>query len=136
MKKMKIQDIPKEKFEGYLWYSDAVRPVVFMGDKEVTVSIPDKRFIIEGLLWSKASHMSYRIAFHDGEQLVYPCHVADSDLAGSDNVVPEDYLAHRLPGVYRLSFLRYWLPCGDVNCEHFDVLMPGDLVFVGFNNVK
>lgn len=136
MKNLKIQDIPKDKYEGYLWYSDAVRPVMFIGGEELAVSVFDGRFIIEGLLWSKASHMSYRIAFHDGEQQVYACHVSEDDLEGNDNVVPEDYLAHRMPGVSRLSFLRYWFPCEDVNCEHFDVMMPGDLVFVGFNNVK
>ena len=136
MEKLTIHDIPKEKFEGYIWYSDTSRPRVFIGDEEVTVEERSDAFIIEGLLWNPKKRTSYNIYFHDGQQHVCKYDVTTAALEGKEDVTTEDYVTHRIPGVARLSFVRYWLPEKDEMCEDFEVLVPGQLVFVGFNNMK
>ena len=135
MNNISIKDIPQALYEGYVWYSDAQEPVVMLGDKTQGVTLRKDAFIIEGLLWDRKARKSYRIAYDKGIQKVYCYDVTDADLNGEGDVVAEDYIVHRIPGVRRLSFLRYWLPEKDEMCEGFDVLMPKRLVFIGFNQL-
>ena len=136
MNKITVLEIPEDFYEGYLWLNDESSPTVFLGDYTIDVNIPKDKFIVEGLLWSPNSKMSYRIIYHDGLQEVFQYQVTDEDLEGSNDAEYENYLSHRIPGVARLSFLRYWKPEPDEFCEGFEVLMPSQLVFVGFNNIK
>jgi len=133
---MKIQDIEPGKYEGYLWYSNENRPRVFLGDQNVSFETSEDAFIVEGLLWQKATLTSIRISFHDGESKVYKTNVKSDELEGCGNVTCLDYLAHRMPGIKYLSFIRRWNAETDSLCENFEVLTPGSLVFVGFNNIK
>ena len=136
MDKITIHDIPRDKYEGYIWYSDSAQPTVFIGDEERAVEQRPDAFIIEGLLWCPAKRLSYKIFYHDGQQLVREYQISDADLEGQGDGTIEEFIAHRIPGVSRLSFIRYWHPEKDENCENFEVLVPEKLVFVGFNNMK
>ena len=136
MDKITIHDIPRDKYEGYLWYSNSPQPSVFNGEEEMDVEVRPDAFIIEGLLWCPKRRMSYKIIYHDGQQLVRGYQVSDADLEGKGDVTSEEFVSHRIPGMSRLSFIRYWLPERDELCEDFDVLIPRQLVFVGFNNIK
>jgi CRISPR type III-associated protein (TIGR04423 family) len=131
-----VHDIPRDNYEGYLWYSDETKPLVYIGNEEINVGNRSDAFIVEGLLWCPKRHVSYKILYLDGQQLVCMHQVSDDDLNGKGDVTLEEFITHRISGVLRLSFIRYWFPEKDDMCENYSVLVPGKMVFVGFNNLK
>lgn len=132
MRKIQLQDIQAGKYQGYLWYSDEKSPKVFNEDEITSIETKDNVFIVEGMLWQASSRTSIRITFVNGKQTVYVAEVPIDDLHGNGKATKEQYITHRMPGVSHLEFIRYWDLEPDPNCEGFDVLVPGALVFTGF----
>ena len=135
MKRIDINDIKPGEYQGYIWYSDNTTPERLYNE-ELHLQHREGAFIVEGLLWSQDSLTSIIIRYHDGMQHVYEEVVTPDDLKDDEKVSRESYVSHRIPGLPRLNFLRYWKPEADKLCEGFEVLKPSAFVFVGFDNIK
>jgi len=125
------------KYEGYIWKSDQTQPQVLLGKEFDIESINDglNPFVIEGQLWDAENGISISIRNVDGKHIVNCYQVAPRDLLGTSTVNVEQYIPHRMEGVGRLRFLRYWKAEKDEMCEDFETLRPEKLVFVGFDNL-
>lgn len=134
--KIKLIDIPTEnKYQGYLWRSNAQSPEVFHGE-----TIPqwpnefENPFIIEGNLYDKHNNLSYLIKFIEGKYQVYRF---DLKLLDNSHIIKKEYLmnpAFSIKG--KLCFREYWIPEKDENCEYMKVLKPAMTAFVGFKNME
>ncbi len=124
----------KGNYEGYIWMSDATKPVVYNSNESVDITLDDNAnpFVIEGELYDKQNGESISIRFADGHYFVKKFTVKPEDLKGSERVTKKEYLAQRMPGVGRLKYLQYWNEAKDTLCDDMETLQPGDLVFVGY----
>ncbi len=143
---MKINEIPKRKYEGYIWLSDQKEPKVLHKEPvDFSKPIPYKGkdydftienhnpFIIEALLYCEEENISVTVK-HTGKY-----HIHEIDLKKtSEGAVLEtvEYLPHRLNGVSKVYFKQLWLPEPDENCNDWDVLKMKALIFTGFTNSK
>jgi CRISPR type III-associated protein (TIGR04423 family) len=125
------------KYEGYIWHSDQTHPQVLRGKEFDLDQLMDgaNPFVIEGQLWDAEQGISISIRNVDGKHIVNCQQVTPRDLLGTTTTNVEKYIPHRIEGVGRLCFLRYWKAEGDELCEHFKALRPEKLVFIGFENL-
>lgn len=136
MKINKLTDIdPKQKYQGYLWWSDATSPEVYQNQQlpewQEEKSNP---FIIEGQLYDKANNKSYSIRFVDG---IYLINCFDLNDLNKVECINKEYLPNRFPdGIQKLCFKEIWRPRKDDLCEGMDVLQPAEVVFVGFKKIE
>ena len=141
-----MKQIEAAKYEGYLWYSNEKKPMVFDGSEPVPEMNLDEEknpFIIEGNLWDEDGRNSIMIRYVDGEYIVRRTKVKEEELKASSRASSQayesgsptlkKYLAHRIEGVKCLCFLQYWQAESDKMCEGMQVLRPLKLVFIGFD---
>ena len=122
-----MEKIEESRYEGYLWYSDQVKPKLIMGEVlELNLDEKANPFIIEGQLWDGKN--SIGIKFVDGKYHVSRVPV---DLS-SKSISIEDYQAHRMEGVSGLRFARIWESVPDQHCNGYEVEEPTILAFIGF----
>lgn len=124
----------KGNYEGYIWMSDATKPVVYTPAKSVDITLDDtvNPFVIEGELFNRDNGESVSIRFADVHYFVKKFSVTPEDLKGSERVTKKEYLPQRMPGVGKLEYLQYWNEATDPLCDGMETLQPGDIVFVGF----
>lgn len=131
----KITEIPKAKYQGYIWRSDSDSPEVLTGDKAYGGFTPDPSenpFIIEGNLWDEATGVSISIRYIDGRYYIHR-----TTLTGeTDHSTIKKYVAHRIDEYKYLRFVQLWESREDPMCEGMEVLGPSKLVFIGFTNDK
>lgn len=128
----KITEIPKAKYQGYIWRSDSDSPEVLTGDKAYGGFTPDPNenpFIIEGNLWDEATSTSISIRYIDGKYYIHR-----TTLTSEERKNYKTYVAHRIDGYKYLRFVQLWKPRPDPMCEGMEVLEPSKLVFIGFTN--
>lgn len=127
---MEEHQIPKAKYEGYIWMSDQVAPQVFDGTEEQSLTLTDGEnpFVVEGQLWDAAKHRSVSIRYVDGCYKAVETVVTDEQLKAP--IV--NYIPHRIQGVKGLMFLRIWKEVVDPLCEGMTTLQLQNSVFVGF----
>ncbi len=123
-----LKEIPSVNYEGYIWMSNETEPKVLKNEKYDFSAISQNPFIIEGLLYDKTSQKSFHIQ-HVGECLIYEYNL---DEVKSENLVPKEYLPHRLKEVEKVCFKQIWEEEEDKNCEGFPVLNLKVIVFCGF----
>ena len=125
-------------YDGYIWWSDQTQPKVLRGEEFDLEQLKDGNnpFVIEGQLWDAGQGISVSIRSVDGKYIVNSHQVTPEDLSGASTVTSELYIPHRIEGVGKLRFFRYWYAQEDEFCEHFETLRPEKLVFVGFENLK
>ena len=141
-----MKQIEAAKYEGYLWYSNEKKPMVFDGSEPVPEMNLDEEknpFIIEGNLWDEDGRNSIMIRYVEGEYIVRRTKVKEEELKASSRASSQayesgsptlkKYLAHRIEGVKCLCFLQYWQAESDKMCEGMQVLRPSKLVFIGFD---
>lgn len=132
----KITEIPKAKYQGYIWRSDSDSPKVHTGDEEYggfTPNPDENPFIIEGNLWDEATGASISIRYVDGK---YYIHKMTEVKGNTDHSTIKTFVAHRIDGYKYLRFVQLWEPRPDPMCEGMEVLEPSKLVFIGFTNDK
>ncbi len=127
-------NIKEAKYEGYLWTSDQSKPKMLDGNAPFSITLKDGEnpFIIEGLLWNPDENESTTIRYVDGHYFVATHEVNQEQLEGNSNTTRVSYIAHRLPGVSKLKFLRLWEKLSDPLCENMDTLQLKATLFVGF----
>lgn len=130
-----ITEIPKAKYQGYIWRSDSDSPEVLTGDKEYGGFTPNpdgNPFIIEGNLWDEITGVSISIRYVDGRYYIHR-----TTLTGeTDHSTIKKYVAHRIDEYKYLRFVQLWESRPDPMCEGMEVLEPSKLVFIGFTNDK
>ena len=132
MKRINLKDIKPYQYEGYIWMSDQRYPIIFNGADAISLPERDNAFIAEGFLWHPDTRTSIRITYHDGKQHVYETIISPEELQGCEYTSVETYISHRITGVTRLSFVRFWNLQSEELCEGFEVYTPQALVFTGF----
>jgi CRISPR type III-associated protein (TIGR04423 family) len=125
-------------FEGYIWMSDASRPIIKYDNEETVLNLDDtvNPFIWEAQLWSKQERRSISIRYVDGKYFIQDVKVDESDQKNSDRVAHKTYMPQRMPKIASLNFLQYWDEKPDPLCENMKTLRPGRLVFIGFTKEK
>lgn len=126
--------IEKDKYEGYLWYSNQNTPQVFQDDElELILDDETNPFIIEGQLCNQ--HFSYSIKYIDGHYWVkkYDLKNFVSTVKTTQSYLPNFKALDGQRKIQKLMFNQYWRPQVDENCEGMSVLQPTEFVFVGFN---
>lgn len=121
---------PKQKYEGYLWWSNKTTPEVLNNEFINELPKGNNPFIIEGQLYDKDNEKSYSIRFFDGYYLINCFDL--NELKGLE-CIKKEYLPNRFPdGIQKLCFREFWRPEPDNFCEGMQVLKPAENVFVGF----
>lgn len=144
MKKIIIQNT----YEGYLWWSDQDKPIVYEdgkvfveneelqnANKEIELLPEQNPFVVEGQLYDKANKKSYSIKYVDGNYIIRDYHIESTDISNSDLIDKKEYVANRM-GKRLLKVLRYWHDVKDPLCEDMDVLTVEKFVFVGFKKME
>lgn len=119
--------IEKRKYQGYIWYSNANKPELLLGNEEWERELDElaNPFIIEGQLWDDASRTSISIKYVDGQYIVKSYQLEEAyDLV--------EFIPHKMPSVSRLLFARCWKPIIDKNCSNFETLVLDRIIFKGF----
>lgn len=112
--------------QGYIWMSDASAPLVF--DNEVMVlDLPEEGnpFVWEAMLYCETLNRSLVARYVDGEYVV-----TEKVLQGQEFSEEMYWPSFRLEKKIRMR--QYWRECEDESCEGMKVLVPAELVFVGF----
>ncbi len=130
---MKISDIKKRKYEGYIWYSDKQEPQILHGVEFdfAGVGEEDNPFIVEALLFAPDENVSITIR-HTGSYLIKEFDM--NKLPEGAELVEITYLPHRQEKKKKLGFKQLWLPELDEFCENMPVLKMKALLFTGFAN--
>ncbi|MBR8730655.1 hypothetical protein IX339_000085 [Porphyromonas levii] len=134
MAKIRLDEIPHSgHYEGYLWLSDQHSPIVLRGEGLGCVTSYLKQeinpFIIEGYIYDASSGYSYSLRHLDGELQVWAFNLAEMKEMEEEEVT---YLPHRITGIKKLRFSRFWVAETDEMCEGMEVLKFKYQVFKGF----
>lgn len=128
----KLKDIPKKKYQGYVWYSDKSTPMQLYGDIEYAFT-EDKLnpFVVEAMLFCKEENISIMVR-HTGKYYITQYDL--KNLPEGASLVPKKYLPHRLKDISNICFQQLWVPELDCNCEDMEVLTLKAVIFNGFDN--
>lgn len=131
MEKITDNKIPAGNYEGYLWWSDCNTAQIINGDmSEIILTDGENPFVVEGFLFSK-DNTSISIKYVDGKYYAFTTQVTDEELASTTDI--REYMPNRMD-CKGLRFLQRWNIKKDDFCEGMSVLVPGDIVFVGFKH--
>lgn len=125
---MKIDEIEKSLYTGYIWYSNKTIPDVLLNEEFPLDGLNSQNaFIVEGQLCN--DKISISIKFVDGEYII-----CKYDLSNYEKTAAIEFVPNRMSdkGVEKLMFKRVWEAEKDPLCCDMDVLQPKELVFVGF----
>lgn len=128
-----FKDIPEgDQYEGYLWYSDAEKPVVYHRGKVPLGhdAFTENAFVVEGWLYDQAQQISYGIRWIDGEYRVHRYALNDS----GGEYTEQRYLAHDLGEIAKFNTKTYWQAEADERCGGMEVLTARWTAFAGFVN--
>ncbi len=128
-----INDIPKSKYEGYIWYSNEKQPIVLSGKDYFSFdeNENDNPFVIEALLFDKENQVSITIR-HTGTFLIK---IFDLKNLPQNAILSDtkEYYPHRLGNeVSKVCFKQLWIPEKDLNCEEMEVFNMKAFIFTGF----
>ena len=126
-----LDSLPNLNYQGYIWLSDADKPIVLQNEAFDFSKININPFIVEALLFNEEKEVSLHIQ-HTDKYHITEYHVNQFDVA---DVVDIEFLPHRLVGVSKVKFKQIWIPQPDTNCAGMDVLNLKAIVFSGFKNL-
>lgn len=140
-----ISKIPTtEKYIGYLWLSDNPQPQVFHNPTDISGVLANfsdmgNPFIIEGYLYNKEKDVSYSIKYVDGKHIVikYDLKNQPEDWIFDEKSQLKKFIPNRL-NASKIVFRHYWIKSipdtqeEESSCLGMPVLVPGPLVFTGF----
>ena len=134
-------------YQGYIWLSDASKPIVLNNEKIEKVLVDNEEidltpffenninpFIIEGQLFDEKNKRSFSIKNVDGEMIVVE--YDESDLKVDRDSKSYEFVPNSRMGLgdRKLKFLQKWEVEPNADCENMDVLVPAGLVFLGFTD--
>ncbi|MCR5018371.1 MAG: TIGR04423 family type III CRISPR-associated protein [Bacteroidales bacterium] len=116
-----------EEFQGYVWYSDMEKPDIYRGEfPGLSLDETESPFVIEAQLFDGKSKLSYGVRYVDGEYIVTKCQVDEVEIRQAKSYLAQWDIATEL------LFLTRWGHVEDELCCNMDVLVPTEVVFVGF----
>lgn len=131
--------IDSANYQGYLWYSDKLRPEVYPGDgtaRQIILDDSDNPFVVEGNLYDKESNKSICIKYTDGRYhiTVYDLEALEND---PDSVLEEEsYLTNsRINQAKECDISvhkRIWHAEEDKLNNDWKTFRPSGFAFVGF----
>ncbi len=125
-----ITDIPKIKYEGYVWLSNEKYPTVLDKQEYDFTKVKENPFVIEALLWNEEEKTSIMIR-HTGKYHIQEFKL--DELPAGHELVEKAYLPHRLDKVKHVYFQQLWIPEPDAFCAGMEVMTMKALIFTGFN---
>lgn len=125
-----ITNIPKIKYEGYVWLSNEKYPIVLDKQEYDFTQVKENPFIIEALLWNAEEEISIMVR-HTGKYHIQEFKL--DELPAGHELVEKVYLPHRLDNVKHVCFKQLWIPEPDALCEGMPVMTMKALIFTGFN---
>lgn len=126
-----LDTLPNLNYQGYIWLSDADKPIVLKNEPFDFSAIDINPFIIEALLYNEQKEVSVHIHHTDKYQIT-EYQLNQFDYA---EVVETEYLPHRLDGVSKVKFKQIWLSQTEDNCQGMEVLNLKAIIFCGFKNL-
>lgn len=128
-----ITNIPKIKYEGYVWLSNEKYPVVLDKQEYDFTQVKDNPFVIEALLWNAEEEISIMVR-HTGKYHIQEFKL--KELPIGHELVEKVYLPHRLGDkVKHVYFQQLWIPEPDAFCAGMEVMTMKALIFTGFNSL-
>jgi CRISPR type III-associated protein (TIGR04423 family) len=126
-----ITDIPKRKYDGYVWLSNEKSPTVLNRQEYDFTQVKENPFVIEALLWSTEEKVSIMVR-HTGNYHIQEFRL--KELPIEYELVDKVYLPHRLGDkVKHVCFKQLWIPEEDPFCAGMEVMTMKALIFTGFN---
>ena len=126
------------RWDGYIWKSDAAKPEI-ISDKEFdfdTIDDSSNPFVIEGELYDKDANVSVSIRYIDGQHIIrdFDVNMLNPDTTA---LTPYTFVPNRMPGIEGLNFMQVWRTAEDESCKdssghNMKVLQPAELIFTGF----
>lgn len=125
-----ITNIPKRKYDGYVWFSDQKEPVTLIQKEYSFEDTKENPFVIEALLWNTEEEISIMVR-HTGKYHIQEFKL--NELPAGHELVEKVYLPHRLGDkVKHVCFKQLWIPEKDPFCEEMEVMTMKALIFTGF----
>ncbi len=127
-KKIEMADIPDHNYSGYVWYSDAEKPIIIETKEPFHLDmLTELPFIIEGHLFCESEQISIQIKNIDGQY-----HFAEIDINGLLDQA-KNYVGHDLNTDYKM--VEAWEEYPDPLCTGMMTLRPAWRAFAGFTNI-
>ncbi len=128
-----ITDIPKRKYDGYVWLSNEKYPIILDKQEYDFTQVKENPFVIEALLWNAEEDISIMIR-HTGKYHIQEFNL--NELPVGHELEEKVYLPHRLgDNVKYVFFKQLWIPEPDPFCEKMEVMTMKALIFTGFNSL-
>ncbi|MEA5402816.1 TIGR04423 family type III CRISPR-associated protein [Arcicella sp. DC2W] len=125
-----ITDIPKRKYDGYVWFSDQKEPVPLIQKEYSFEDTKENPFVIEALLWNEEEKISIMVR-HTGKYHIQEFKL--KELPTGHELEEKVYLPYRLGDkVKHVCFKQLWIPEEDELCEKMEVMTMKALIFTGF----
>ena len=127
-----ITNIPKRKYDGYVWLSNEKYPIVLDKQEYDFTQVKENPFVIEALLWNEEEKISIMVR-HTGKYHIQEFKL--NELPTGHELVEKVYLPHRLNNVKQVYFQQLWIPEPDAFCAGMEVMTMKALIFTGFNSL-
>ncbi|HPM01047.1 MAG TPA: TIGR04423 family type III CRISPR-associated protein [Candidatus Cloacimonadota bacterium] len=128
-----LNDIPKLKYQGYVWLDNSEKPVLDEFSMDI---LKDRGFIVEAYLYNAEKQISVSIKHIDGSDYIT---IFDLNQINQEYIFNKKYIANREiskqdPAYKYLKFIEYWLPEQDVLCSNMKVKKLKWIAFTGFDS--
>ncbi|KPA16355.1 hypothetical protein MHK_003413 [Candidatus Magnetomorum sp. HK-1] len=143
-----LNEIPKLKYQGYIWISDKDKPIIRNNQDFDFSEISENPFIVESYLYARNECISIGIKHIDGQY-----YISKIDLTGLDlnNIPKSEFTSHSYlcdPSINKkddesnnkqheefkyINFIEFWEKEIDEHCEYLPVLKPAWIAFIGFS---
>lgn len=128
-----ITNIPKRKYDGYVWLSNEKYPIVLDKQEYDFSQVKENPFVIEALLWNEEEKNSIMVR-HTGKYHIQEFKL--DKLPVGHELVEKVYLPHRLGDkVKHVCFQQLWIPEPDAFCAGMEVMTMKALIFTGFHSL-
>lgn len=129
-----VEAVKNNCLSGYIWPSDKSFPTVYnqqIIETDLLVS-NNTSFVVEALLYDYVHALSYNVKYINGDYVIY-----QYSTEPQDNDELKQYLSNwkdKNGNHLTLNFIRRWRisDASDELCENMQVMMPHELVFIGF----
>lgn len=120
----------KGKYQGYIWLSDADKPVIIKDNICISTQMPKihRNFMVEALLYNKGNEKSIHLTH------TQRYHINEFDLSIFRDTSDCEYIAHKLTGYRKIKFTAVYEDIADELCEGMFVSTRKFTAFTGLIN--
>lgn len=104
----RLNEIPKCKFIGYIWFSDQQNPIILHNETFDFNNVDLNPFIIEAMLFIPEKNQSISIKHADDYIIVcFDCSKLDNSKE-KYRLINKKYLAYKLPEIQYINMTEIW----------------------------